>query len=393
MLLSDLTDSLEAWIQSFKSGKAWFNKLQSPETKKAFLTNFKRYCDSVNKNPDELIAFKVEGLQNVNTDKEWQAERLLEDYFENCDLKNSVKEMLKCSVISFYKHNWRNLNPNVASNIQRQEPKKRCPSIQDVEDLEDAMTCQRDKSLLWFFESTAIRVGTVLKLKWHDLKETKDSEIPYQIEIESARLKGSGKGKYSGVRQVAFLHSLAAKKLEEYKIEAERKGYKLTDDSPIFVAYNKGGRITPLLENAIGKIFTDASLVAWHDLETKRYSMHDFRDFMQSKLESAGINANMISPMLAHKVKGVDQHYSNHQAEELREKYRSALPYLLPQTVEKVKAEQVKARAEYEEKIEKLEDEFAEKLMLQSKTLMQYIGEALKKEGVKTTIEYEGEEP
>lgn len=43
--------------------------------------------------------------------------------------------------------------------------------------------------------------------------------------------------------------------------------------------------------------------------------------------------------MLSHKVKGVDFHYSQHEIDELREKYKTALPYLTPQTVEKVKAE------------------------------------------------------
>jgi hypothetical protein len=89
----------------------------------------------------------------------------------------------------------------------------------------------------------------------------------------------------------------------------------------------------------MAKIFTQASMAAWHDLETKRFSIHDFRDFFQSKLESAGINSNMISPFLAHRVKGTDAHYSNHQVDELRESFRIALPYLLPQSIEKVKAE------------------------------------------------------
>jgi integrase len=229
--------------------------------------------------------------------------------------------MLKSSVISFYRHNWRNLNSNVASNITKPEPKQRCLEMQDIQDLENAMTCQRDKALLWFFASTAIRIGTVIKLKWKDLQPTQDKEIPYQLVIESARLKGQGKGKYAGVRQISFIHSLAKEKLEEYKIEAERKGYKLTDESPILIAYNKGGRNLPLMDSAINNLFSDASLVAWHDLEAKRFSPHDFRDFLQSKLESAGINANMISPILAHKVKGIDKHYSSHDIDELRKKY------------------------------------------------------------------------
>ena len=50
-------------------------------TKDKFTEYFKQYCDYVQKTPDELIALKVNGLQNVGTDKEWQAENLLENYF------------------------------------------------------------------------------------------------------------------------------------------------------------------------------------------------------------------------------------------------------------------------------------------------------------------------
>ena len=74
-----------------------------------------------------LIAYKIEGLKNVASEKEFQAERLLENYFTNCDLTDSAKEMLKNAVISFYKHNWRNLNSNVASNIEKVEPNTTMP--------------------------------------------------------------------------------------------------------------------------------------------------------------------------------------------------------------------------------------------------------------------------
>jgi L-lactate utilization protein LutC len=95
---------------------------------------------------------------------------------------------------------------------------------------------------------------------------------------------------------------------------------------------------------------------------------------------------------MAHKVAGIAQSYSSHDCIELLSKYESALPWLIPETISQVKSELEETKTEYEDKIEKLETEFGEKLMLQGKTLMQYIGEALKKQGIKTSIEIEGEE-
>lgn len=334
-----MVDSRIAWVQKFDSGKIWFNKLVSDETKRTYLRNLRRYCKTVGKNPDELVTMKMEGLQNIGTPKEFQAENLLENYFANCKLTESAKEALKTAVLSFYKHNRRELASNTASNVMHPEYSQRSPEMQDIIALNDAMETRRDKSIVWFLASTAFRIGTIVQLRWNDLQPTDDSEIPYQMLIESARLKGCGKGKFRGLKQVAFLHSLVVEKLEKYKKEIERRGYEIKENSPIFIAYRKKKTITALKTQSIEAKFAKASLVAWGDLEKKRFSPHDFRDFLQSKLESAGINRNIISPFLAHKVKGTDFHYSKHEVDELREKFKGALSYLLPETVAKVKME------------------------------------------------------
>jgi hypothetical protein len=88
ILLSKLTDSIEDWIQSFKSGKTWFNKLSSADTKKSFLSDFKLYCDSVGKNPDELISLKEEGLKNIATEKNGKQKNFWKISFRNAVSKN-----------------------------------------------------------------------------------------------------------------------------------------------------------------------------------------------------------------------------------------------------------------------------------------------------------------
>ena len=62
-----MNDDRDTWINSFASGRAWQNKLSSKLTKEKFTEYFKVYCDAVHKTPDELIALKIEGLQNVGT--------------------------------------------------------------------------------------------------------------------------------------------------------------------------------------------------------------------------------------------------------------------------------------------------------------------------------------
>ncbi len=235
--------------------------------------------------------------------------------------------------------------------------------MKDILELEEGMSYQRDKAILWFIESTSCRAGTVVKLNRKDLKPTaellkmvreeamgqttrtveEDAEIakdvPYYIVIESDRLKGAGRGKYRGLKQVCFLHSYSVKKLKNYDEELKRRGIAVTPDSPLFVAldsnaYNhKGDRLAQAQS-----IFWGTSMMVWGGQEGKGFSAHDLRDVLQGALENANIHSNIASPMLAHKVKGIDKHYSNHDVEEFLLAYRSALSWLLPHTIEQTNA-------------------------------------------------------
>ena len=348
-----MTDLKDAWLTSFPSGKTWLNKLGSPNTKRQFTNYFKIYCDTVQKTPEELINLKVEGLQNVGTAKEFQAENLLENFFSECKMKPTAKLMLKNAVFSFYKHNRRALEGQTASNIKNETPesKMRKPTLEDLEALESVTTSTRDKALIWFLASTSCRVGTLILLKWQDLKPTENMNVPFMLEIESKRLKGSGIGKYKGLKQITFLHRFAYEKLDAYKQEAKAKGYDLKEDSPLFCAYYNQGKIQGLGIKGINQIFDFLSLKAFGDLEKKRFSPHDLREFFQSALESANIQENMISPIMAHKIKGIAQNYSSHDFKELLSKYESALPYLVPKSVQELQDELIKSETEKEKRI------------------------------------------
>ena len=266
-----MTDELTSWLLSFDSGKRWNNNIESPDTKRLYLSRLKQYCDWAKKNPDELIAFKLEGLQNLNTEKEFQAEELLDSFLYN-DLKDktSVQIAVCTSVKSFYSATrGRALTDDVGSKISALECKKRTPSMTDLLELDEVMITQRDRSILWFLQSCPLRVSSLMQLFWRDLQPTNDPQAPYKIVIESRRLKGHGKGRYVGTKHIGFLHYYAAAKLEKYKAELKEKKIDVTPDSPIFVAYNsnpyhqvKGGRL-----QKINSIFDDASFLGMERLE------------------------------------------------------------------------------------------------------------------------------
>jgi hypothetical protein len=64
--MSKLTEQTEQWILRFESGRNWVSKLPSEQTRRVFIRNLQKYSEAVNKNPDELIAYKIEGLRECS---------------------------------------------------------------------------------------------------------------------------------------------------------------------------------------------------------------------------------------------------------------------------------------------------------------------------------------
>jgi hypothetical protein len=214
------------------------NTMRSERTKTMYLSRLKQYCDAVGKNPDELIEFKIDGLRNVATTKEFQAENLLNEFLFHSDLVATAQVIILASVKSFYKANCRELNKNVGQGIELPEPKKRTPKLQDILELEDAMTNARDKAILWFLASAPFRRATLTKLKWTDLKSTEillkqireeskgqgtrtpeqdaeiASKIPFYLVIESARLKGARKVDTKALSKLDLLIRMLCRNLQ-----------------------------------------------------------------------------------------------------------------------------------------------------------------------------------
>ena len=128
-----MTDNLVKWINQFHSGKVWLSKLKSKETIRVYLPNFKTFCDAVNKNPDQLIQMKVEGLKAVGTKQEFQVEETHDLVISELEAAPHTKANISMAVTSFFKHNRR---PLVGTKkFDRPEAKHRTPSLSDVEEM------------------------------------------------------------------------------------------------------------------------------------------------------------------------------------------------------------------------------------------------------------------
>jgi hypothetical protein len=365
-----MTDDIIPYLERFTSSKRWLQSLKSAHTKEVYALRLKQYCDATEKNPDEILSLKLTLIeiiqlaqkQIISPDIQYQAEDLLSDYLKS-GIGDSAALGVKAAVKSFYAFHRRSLDPSVAKDVVAPEPKQRSPKMNDLLELDAAMFLPRDRAIVWAISSCAFRDNELVSLNWEDrkltrqlLEENRDPtrnpaevqkeideishDVPYYFVIEGRRLKGKGEGKYSRHKHIAFLHWYAAAKLDKYEEWAreyfKRYGTELTGKMPLFIATRKDGSVERL--GTANKIFNEASLRAWQNLEKKRFSPQDLRDFLQSSLESANVHGNIIAPFMAHKVRGVDFHYSAHDIIELLKKFRGALPWLVPQSVEETSA-------------------------------------------------------
>jgi site-specific recombinase XerC len=359
-----MTDTNKEWLLSFVSGQNFFDEKckKSKVTELLYISRLKQYCDNVGKNPDQLIAIKLEGMQNLNTPKEFQAEELLrkflsQDNYFQIDKNGKKKEVLfsentklgmLVTVRSFYDSTMgRSLDKKTKNFIEKPEAKKRSPSVKDCLDLENAMKCNRDKFLVWFIESCPVRKGTLRQLKFKDLKPLNDKDVPFWLRIDAKRLKGSGKGKYKKALHVGFLHYYAVQKFEEYKAELKRKGIAYDDDSALFVSYKSTpqGSRKGLAQAEFFTIFRDASEIAWKDLTKKRFSPHDLRDVISTVLrDKIKVTSNLTKPLTSHVPSGIEATYEGSDDEDtpnddLLKVFKSCIPYLVPETIPELKIE------------------------------------------------------
>jgi hypothetical protein len=388
--LSKLTDTNKEWLLSFVSGATFYDKKckDSQDTETLYISRIVNYCFNVGKNPDELIKLKPTQLElavmlqkgvNAESINENAAEDLLENFLRQDTYfgidKNGKKEERKFTesskigvreaVKSFYKSTrGRSLVDDVGDFIEAPQAKKRTPKVEDCLKLEEAMTTDRDKFLVWFLESCPVRKGTLRQLKFGDLKPLSDTEVPYWLRVEAKRLKGGGKKKYKKAVHVGFLHYYAVQKFEAYKQELKQKGIEYNNNTPLFVSYKttphgkKGDKMINLYA-----VFIDASDKAFKG--EKRFSAHDMRDIISTVLLNPKVkaNTNLTKPLTSHVPVGIEATYENPDDSEdkpnseLLEVFKSCIPFLVPETIPELKVEINEQKAENQKHQTQLEEQ------------------------------------
>jgi len=310
---------LELWASKYPEVTRWLSKLQIKAKNAAYLY---RFCQWANKTPPELLALKSDPASK-------EAEKLLDAFVavdpSDLHMTNAVQWGCANAVKSFFKHNYSDLAraSGAITNVKVKPYNKL--SKEGLRKLWNYVYNPRDKALLTFVCSTAIAKETLTSIQWKHLEENWEKVDLPCINLPAEILKGHGRGKYKGVKQITFLTPEAKRDLISYKEWLERQmsayGRKLTPEDHIFL--ETYAPYTPLSYGGLGSQI-------W--LMSKRtgvpFSWHDARRWVNTALEQIGISLNWAHKIRGRKVKGEEAPYSQPAVEQLREKFREAVPLL-----------------------------------------------------------------
>jgi hypothetical protein len=307
-------EQMQKWAENYPEVKRWLTKIQA---KQGATFDLWRFCEWAGKQPPELLALKDNPASK-------DAERLLDTFVadEKTGLSNSAKYRITIAVKSFFKHNYKDLaRASGAISLEKVKPLNK-PRKEDLRKLWSWALNLRDKALITFVNSTAIAKETLANLKWAHLEENwQNVELPC-INIPSKLLKGHGRGKYKGVRQVTFLTPEAKRDLMNYKEWMEQKlGRKLTNEDNIWleICYPFEATKYANLGTIILKLTKRTNV---------KFSWHDARRYVNTAMEEIRMPSNWARKIRGRKVKGEEAPYSLPAINQLREKFREAVPIL-----------------------------------------------------------------
>jgi len=307
---------IELWASKYPEVMAWLPKIQAKELSALSLYHFSKWAG---KTPTELLAMKKDPSS-------LEIEKLLDKFVATPEdvlgMTNAQKFLRTNAVKSLFKHNYVNI-ARAAGAIQLVKTKDYNKlSKEGLRKLWSWTQNPRDRCLITFVNSTAVAKETLSELKWKHLEENwQNVDLPC-LDLPPEILKGHGKGRYQGVRQITFLTPEAKRDLINYKEWIEQKmGRKMTPEDHIFLetcypyrpeAYETlGGQIWQLSKRTgIG------------------FSLHDGRRWVNTALEAIAISGTWAKKIRGRKVRGEDSPYSQPAIEQLRNKFREALPFL-----------------------------------------------------------------
>ena len=354
-------DKAFEWAQTQPTVLNYLSKLNADKQRTA--QDIYLYCEWANKTPEELLALKSDYRAT-------EAESLLDRFVRSkVDFPATRKWHITMKVRGFYRANYRELQSAAGKMEYPTGRDLGAPTKEVRRKLIGVCYNPRDKLIVMLPSCSAIALESLGGLRWSHFEENWTTQIAPHISIPSSLVKGHGKGKYRGVRQETFCTTECRELLIEYREWFSKSfGYTWGSNDYVLLQVKKG------IGKPLGREMIAKAAVKLAKRAGVSFSVHDGRRIVQTALESVGTPGNWIKKIKGRKCSGEEAPYSKPAIEQLRQKYREALPELEFLSEPKVDVERLeemeqklsekdqviealaKNGAELKEKVERIED-------------------------------------
>jgi len=267
-----------------------------------------RYCNYLNKAPDELISECLgptdQPLASTINKHIKQLDRFVLELKASRLAPGTISNHVKGVKALYHANNIRLELPYRLS--RRVVYSDRAPTQQELTQILEIADL-RGKAMISMLGLGGFRVGTLCCLRYRHVREDLEKGIvPLHIHVEAEITKGKY-GDYD-----TFISSEAVEYLKLY-LEERRKGKlyglkrpeQIHDDSPLF-RNQQISQVMPLTPGGVHKIIHDLLLKAGLVKKTAepRYELrpHSIRKFFRTQLAALGVNTDYINYMMGHKL-------------------------------------------------------------------------------------------
>jgi len=329
-------------IAEYESVKYWLKSMgaRAEGTKVGYVSHLKRFCQWLNKSPDQLIAEREEHLKSTDKKVKRTMELNVKEYnafLDNQGKGAGTKMTARAAIRSFFEHHYLPLEfirgdfPSEAMAERRKVEKEEIIKMLEEADV-------RGRGIIHVLKDTGLAVSDVSRLKLRDLlPPTKISpltsndieNLPEFIPLKMTRKKTKAKIQ-------TFLGPEAIKALKNYlnrRIRGtaqtypgrSKKGFPpevLTLDSPLFrtSAHEIKRMSTKRILDNVREIASRAGI--------PDISAHCFRKYTQTMLEVARIDPNWRKLILGKKLPGSEGSYSLPSMGDLQKAYEGAYEHI-----------------------------------------------------------------
>jgi hypothetical protein len=307
---------IEGWAKNYQCVMNYLNTLHNRQGSVAM--SLYHFCTWANLDPNQVLALK----SDFNS---LEAEKLLDSL---ANAKVIFPEKRKWHVTQclrgFFRTNYHQLQAQAGRSMPYiQKESQTVPSKETRLAVFKACRNPRDQALVMIGTTSAIALESLSKLRWYHFEEDWQTQECPHISLPSDLLKGHGMGKYRGIRQETFITNESKKVVIEYRAWIERTfNHKWSNDDYVFLSV-KRNISEPLSYRMIAKKATILEQRA-----NVSFTFHDGRRIVQTALENAGCPINWIKKIKGRKVSSEEAPYSKPLIEQLRAKYKEALPDL-----------------------------------------------------------------